>query len=127
MHTCARLVFVLMAWMLAAPSFAVGQSYDQASFDRLIQSGRPTLVMVHADWCQTCPAQGPIVPDLLQTPALSVITSLRGDFDAQAVVARAFKATQQSTLIVFKNGKEVGRSIGDTHRDSIEALLKRAI
>ena len=127
MRARARLVLALFAWLLVAPSFAVGQSFDQASFDRLIKSGRPTLVMVHADWCPTCRAQAAIVAQLLKTPGLSEITALRVDFDAQASVVKSFKATQQSTLIVFKNGREVGRSIGDSHQDSIEALLRRAI
>jgi thiol-disulfide isomerase/thioredoxin len=119
--------WVLLAWLLAAPSFAAGQKFDQASFDALLRSGKPTLVMVHADWCPTCRAQAPIVSELLKKPELSVITALRVDFDAQADVVKAFRVTQQSTLIVFKAGHEVGRSIGDTRPESIEALLKRAI
>jgi len=35
--------------------------------------------------------------------------------------------TQQSTIVVFKNGQEVARSTGDTQRDSLAALLRRAI
>jgi len=33
----------------------------------------------------------------------------------------------QSTLIVFKGPTEVGRSVGDTHLDTIAALLAKAI
>jgi thioredoxin 1 len=33
----------------------------------------------------------------------------------------------QSTLIVFKGEKEVGRSVGDTNANSIAALLGKAI
>ena len=33
----------------------------------------------------------------------------------------------QSTLIVFKGGKEVGRSTGDTSKDSIAALLQKTL
>jgi len=126
MRVLARLAF-LFAWIMAIPAFAVGQNFDQATFDGLLKSGKPTLVMVHADWCPTCRAQAPIVSDLLKTREFSGITALRVDFDAQTDVVRRFKATMQSTLIVFKNGHEVGRSIGDTHRDSIQDLLKRAL
>lgn len=49
-------------------------------------------------------------------------------FDAlKKDVVRHFKVQYQSTLIVFKGGREVGRSTGDTSRRSIAALLKRAI
>ena len=33
----------------------------------------------------------------------------------------------QSTLIVFKAGVEVGRSVGDTNAASIKALLDKAV
>jgi thiol-disulfide isomerase/thioredoxin len=120
-------LLVGLAWLIAMPSFAAGQKFDQATFDALLKSGKPTLVMVHADWCPTCRAQAPIVSDLLKKPPLAVITALRVDFDGQTDVVKAFKVTTQSTLIVFKAGHEVGRSTGDTHRESIEALLKRAL
>jgi thiol-disulfide isomerase/thioredoxin len=127
MRAMARF-FVLLAWLIASPSFAAaGQRFDQATFDALLKSGKPTLVMVHADWCPTCRAQAPIVSELLKTPALSSITALRVDFDGQADVVKSFRVTTQSTLIVFKAGHEVGRSVGDTRKESIEALLKRAI
>jgi len=45
----------------------------------------------------------------------------------QKDVVKNFKVTMQSTLIVFKGGKEVGRSTGDTKKDSIADLLKKAI
>jgi len=126
MRALARLLAVV-AWFLAVPCLAAESKFDQATFDALLKSGRPALVMVHADWCPTCRAQAPIVSDLLKTPQFAAIKALRVDFDGQADVAKAFKATQQSTLIVFKGGHEVGRSIGDTRREGIEALLKRAL
>jgi thioredoxin len=38
-----------------------------------------------------------------------------------------FGARLQSTLIVFKGDKEEGRSVGDTNRASIAALLNKAL
>ena len=40
---------------------------------------------------------------------------------------RGLKAQMQSTLITFKGEKEVGRSVGDTRRQSIEALLNKLL
>ena len=40
---------------------------------------------------------------------------------------RALNALNRSTLIVFKAGKEVGRSTADTDATSIEALLDKGI
>jgi thioredoxin 1 len=121
-------VFFLLAGMLASGmALAVEQNFDRARFDALQKEGAPTLVMVHADWCPTCRAQAPLISELLKKPELARITALRVDFDAQRDVVKSFNVTKQSTLIVFKAGKEVGRSVGDTHRDSVEALLRRAL
>jgi thioredoxin 1 len=49
------------------------------------------------------------------------------DFDAQKDAVRKFGALMQSTLIVFKGGRETGRSVGDTNPDSIAALLDKAV
>jgi hypothetical protein len=45
----------------------------------------------------------------------------------QKEAVRRFGARLQSTLIIFKGGKEMARSVGDTNRDSIAALLGKAI
>jgi thioredoxin 1 len=126
MEKCLRR-FVWLACLLAMPVLAIGQRFDQASFDALIKAGKPTLVMVHADWCSTCRAQEPVVSNLLKSREFSSLTALRVDFDAQKDVVRSFKVVAQSTLILFKAGKEVGRSTGDTNKESIEALLRRAL
>jgi thioredoxin 1 len=126
MEKCLRRI-VWMACLLAMPVLAIGQRFDQASFDSLLKAGKPTLVMIHADWCSTCRAQQPVVSNLLKSPEFSGVTALRVDFDAQKDVVKSFKVVQQSTLILFKAGREVGRSTGDTREESIEALLRRAL
>jgi hypothetical protein len=45
------------------------------------------------------------------------------DYDSEKDVMRSFGTSQRSTLIVFSGGRETGRLIGDTQRDTIEALL----
>jgi len=122
------LCFLLSCLMFAcASAWAVGQRFDKATFDSLQKAGKPTLVVVHADWCPTCRAQEPVLTSLLQKPDLAKLTALEVDFDGQRDVVHSFRATQQSTLIVFKGGAEVGRSVGDTSPAGIEALLKKAL
>lgn len=118
---------MLLSFLAAGSALAADQAFDQAVFDALQKQGKPTLVMIHADWCPTCKAQEPILGELLKTPELQGIAALRVDFDKQKAAVKAFKAQYQSTLIVFKGGKEVGRSTGDTKKGSIAALLKNAL
>ena len=52
---------------------------------------------------------------------------LKIDFDKQKADLRKLKASSQSTLIVFKGEKEVGRSVGDTKPKSVEAMVAKAL
>lgn len=117
----------LSALAVLAATYAYAEPYSQSALDTLLKAGKPTLVEVHADWCSTCQRQGPITDALLREAPYRRITALKVDFDKQKDALKTLRVTKQSTLIVFKNGKEVGRSLGDTSRAGIENLLKKAI
>lgn len=43
-------IFALIA-LIAMPALALAfQPYEKASFDKLLKSGKPVVVHVHADW-----------------------------------------------------------------------------
>lgn len=119
--------FLTASLLVAGTALAASIPFDAPQFAALNKEGRPILVAVHADWCPTCRAQDPILSELLKTPEFQGITALRVNFDGQKDVVKSFGVQYQSTLIVFKGGKEVGRSTGDTHRKSIAALMKKAL
>jgi thiol:disulfide interchange protein len=119
--------FFLIFILTSSSAFAIGEAFDQARFDQLIKEGKPILVAVHADWCTTCRAQDMFLKDLLKTPPYNNFRVLRIDFDNQKEAMHAFKVQMRSTLIVFKNGKEVGRSTADTDKDSVATMLRKAL
>ena len=49
------------------------------------------------------------------------------DFDTQSDVLKEFNVSMQSTIIVFKQGKEVGRFTAKTKESDIEELTKKAL
>ena len=65
--------------------------------------------------------------DLMKTPPYNNFQVLRVDFDRQKETVRAFKVRMQSTLIMFKSGKEVARSTADTDKDSVALMLRKAL
>ena len=83
--------------------------------------------MFHADWCPTCRAQAPVLKTLSQTPELKAVTVYVANFDTEKTLKKSLGVTQQSTIVVFKDGKESARSTGDTQSDSLAALLRHAI
>lgn len=126
-HTIAALAG---SFVLVSPIAASAQdkkAYSAAAFEAAIKAGKPVLVDVSAPWCPTCKAQAPILSELTKQPRFKNLVVFNVDFDSQKDALRSLKAQQQSTLIVFKGGAEVGRSVGDTGKASIEALLSRAI
>ena len=117
----------LLTLFISGSALASGQPFQQAEFDALQKAGKPIVVMIHASWCPTCKAQEPILDALLKEPRFQKIAGLRVDFDDQKNIVKEFHATYQSTLIVFKGGKEVGRSTGDTTKEGIAGLLQKAL
>ena len=121
------MLFVFVASLFAGPGLAAEQkAFDPATFAALQDADKPILIDVRANWCPTCKKQAPIISSLLATPEFTGYTLLEVNFDTQPAVLRQFKVTQQSTLIVFKGKAEKGRSTGDTQKDGIAALLRKA-
>ena len=113
---------------LVAPAYATEtKAFDPASFDAAQQAGKPILVAIHASWCPTCKAQRPILSDLMAEPKFKDLVYFVVDFDTQKDAVRFFGARMQSTLIAFKGTTETGRSVGETERSSITALLNKAL
>ncbi len=112
----------------ALPAAAAGTiPFTQAAFDAAKAAGKPVLVEVSAPWCPTCKAQKPILSQLRGMPKYKDIVAFEVDFDSQKDALRGLDARTQSTLIVFKGPKELGRSTGDTKKESIEALLAKTV
>ena len=85
------------------------------------------LVHVTAPWCETCQAQKPIVAELLAKPDFSTMKKFDIDFDSQKDILAELRVTTQSTMIVFKDGKEVDRQVGQTDPAEIEAFMRKAL
>src|SRR6516164_9716800 len=124
------LLSVVLATAAAAvtPAFAVEpQPFDNQAFAEAQKAGKPIFVAIHATWCPTCKAQKPILSELLAEPKFKNLVYFVVDFDFQKDAVNFFGAQMQSTLIAFKGEHETGRSVGDTDRSSIAALLNKTL
>jgi thioredoxin 1 len=101
------------------PAYAA--AYSDAAFQSATASGKPVVIEFHADWCPTCRAQAPVLRSLA-----GKFTILTVNYDGQKSVVKKFGVRRQSTLIVFKDGKEVGRAVGITSKSAISSLLAKA-
>jgi thioredoxin 1 len=111
-----------------APAFAASpQPFNDAAFAEAQKEGKPIFVAIHASWCPICKAQTPILAQLMADPKFKDLVYFTVDFDSQKDLVRHFGARMQSTLISFKGATEQGRSVGDTNRQSIAALLNKVL
>jgi thioredoxin 1 len=120
----AVVVFLAAAILIPLLSQPRAEPYTQARLEALNQSGQPVLVAIHADWCSTCKTQERILQELLPQHEFKRVKLLRVDFDQQREAVRSFGVQYQSTLIAFKNGREVGRSTADMSPVRIAELLR---
>jgi len=118
--------FITMG-LISIVAFAGSMPFDKAAFDKAVAAGEPVIVQFHAEWCPTCRAQTPIVAELLRDPKMKDVKLFVADFDAEKDLKKALKVYSQSTFVVFKGGKEVGRSTGQTQRPVIEATFAKAL
>jgi thioredoxin 1 len=101
--------------------------YRADSFTKLLGSGGPVVVHVHADWCTVCKAQIPVMDRVLAGPAYKNVRAVRVNFDREKNFLTDYKVVRQSTIIVFKGGKEIARLSYDADPQRIEQTLERAI
>lgn len=106
---------------------AAPQPYTEAAFAAAQKAGKPILVDTFATWCQICARQAPIIEKLRVEPKFKELVIFKVDFDKQKDVMRKFHASVQSTLIVFRGVKEVGRSTGETQPEWIEDLMEKSL
>ena len=101
--------------------------YDKVQFDTALAQGKPVIVDFSASRCPTCKAQKPIVEALMKEKKLAPVTLFVADYDKETALKKQLGVTQQSTFVVFKAGKEVGRSTGQTQKQAIADLFDKAL
>jgi thiol-disulfide isomerase/thioredoxin len=125
MKTFLKIIFCFIL-LQTSLLFAAGKPYSQVEFDKLNMEGKSIVLHVHAKWCSTCKAQDPVLNSLMKSAEFKNFTFFNVDFDTSKDLLKTIKVSRQSAIIVFKEGKEQGRSLGDTEENLIKKLLKKA-
>ena len=88
-------------------------------FFEIIKSSKPTLVDFFATWCGPCKMQSPIL-DQVKERIGDTGTIVKVDIDKNAELAAQFRVQSVPTLIMFKNGEPVWRTVGVQQADMLE-------
>lgn len=112
---------------LPATAAAPAKPFDKAAFEASLAAGGPVVVQVSAPWCPICRAQKPILAKLRDEPRFAAFELYEIDFDTDKASVRAVKAQLQSTVIVYRGGREIARTVGDREEGWIEELFEKAL
>lgn len=96
---------------------------NKENFESIVlESQEKILVDFYADWCGPCRMLRPILEEIAEERESIKIASV--DIDEQDYLAMKYDISSIPCLIVFKDGKEIARSIGSRPKDEVIKLIE---
>lgn len=93
-------------------------------FDRMVLAGdRPVLVDFWADWCAPCKALAPMLEDMAVEYA-DALDIVKVDIVANAEVAKRLGVQSIPLLAMFRDGREVARTLGAMSRTRLAVFIE---
>ena len=118
------LIFVFCIFAFSLNAGAKETTYNKVDFDKALSDGKVVVVSSWIKYCTSCASQ------------MKVLKKAKSDFNnieyfafdvTNKEIAKLFNVQYQTTLLIFKDNKEVYRSIGETTKELIYDALKSSI
>ena len=121
-----RKFLIILFVIIPFNSFALEKetTFDQQQFKKALSDGKVVVVSSWIKYCYSCASQ------------MKVLKEAKKDFDnieyfafdvTNENISNLFNVQYQSTLLIFKDNKEVYRSIGETTQKEIYKAIKTFI
>ena len=94
---------------------------SQDEFHEFVNQSEPSLVQFAANWCGPCKMLTKTLESMEQSQPLRVA---KVDIDEERELARSFGIRSVPTMIIFKDGKEVKRTVGNKTQNAIEDFME---
>ena len=119
-------ILTIIFCIFAFSSYAIAKetTYNKKAFDKALSDGKIVVVSSWVKYCTSCASQ------------MKVLKKAKNEFDnieyfafdvTNKEIAKFFNVQYQTTLLIFKDNKEVYRSIGETRKDLIYKAIQSSI
>jgi thioredoxin 1 len=118
------LAIITILFVSISLSSAKETTFKKELFDKALSDGKVVVVSSWIKYCTSCASQ------------MKVLDKAKNDFDnieyfkfdvRNKEIAEFFNIQYQTTLLIFRDNKEVYRSIGETTKELIYDALKSSI
>ena len=118
------LVFIFCLFSLSAYALEKKTNFDKDLFYKAQSEGKVVVVNSWIKYCSSCASQ------------MKALKKIENEFDnveyfsfevTNSEIANFLNVQYQTTLLIFKDNKEIHRSIGVTKRDAIYQAIKSSI
>ena len=92
------------------------------NFESILKSEKPVLIDFYADWCGPCRMLASVIREVAEEADDVVVGKL--NVDEEMELAEEFGVSTIPTLMVFKAGKPVMRSLGYIPKQQVLNLIR---
>tara|TARA_S200000501_G_C20703942_1_gene690869 strand:+ start:429 stop:797 length:369 start_codon:yes stop_codon:yes gene_type:complete len=117
-------IIIFFTFALSANALEKKTTFDNELFKKAQSEGKVVVVSSWMKYCSSCASQ------------MKVLNKIKNDFEnieyltfeiTNREIADFLKVQYQTTLLIFKDNKEVYRSIGETSREEIYKAIQSSI
>ena len=126
-------IFILIFCLFTLNANALDKetTFDKKLFDKAQSEGKVVIVSSWIKYCSSCAGQMKILKSAKKNGSLSDIKFDNIEYFAFDVtdkeISELLKVQYQTTLLIFKNNKEIYRSVGETTKDLLYEAIKSSL